>query len=124
MKFKAMCTAGFVMLAGSGLANAVTISFPDFSDLSAFTINGSAAGLNPSGNVLNLTDGLGQGGSAFLTSPVTLMNESSFSTAFQFRIDDPVGASDTDGQGADQEQNPNRNGALQTSCPLLRNWRC
>ena len=101
MNQKALWSAGVVMLVSSGLANALTISYPDFSDLSGFTLNGSAAGLNPSGNVLNLTDGLGQGGSAFLTNSVTLNNQSSFSTAFQFRIDDPVGASDNDGQGAD-----------------------
>jgi hypothetical protein len=101
MNLKALCSAGILLLAGGGAANAVTISYPDFSDLSAFTLNGDATGLNPSGNVLNLTDGLSQGGSAFLTTPVTLLNESSFSTTFEFRIDDPSGASDIDGQGAD-----------------------
>ncbi len=52
-------------------------------------------------NVLRLTDGLSQAGSAFSDTSINLGVGASFSTAFSFRISDPQGISDTDGQGAD-----------------------
>jgi hypothetical protein len=48
-----------------------------------------------------LTNSTSQRGGAFLTNPITLTSEVSFSTAFQFRITDPRGISDLDGQGAE-----------------------
>lgn len=103
MKFATTLISGMLIgiLLQSSSANALTINYPGFSDLSDFTLNGTAATINPDGNVLNLTNGLGQSGSAFLTNPIALNNQSSFSTAFEFRIDNPQGASDGDGQGAD-----------------------
>ena len=68
------------------------------------TLNGiakQAIAINNSNPVLRLTDGLGQSGSAFLTNPISLDNNASFSTFFQFKISNPQGISDSDGQGAD-----------------------
>jgi len=89
---------------------ALTITYNNFSDLSAFTLNGSASSIgNPvyynGQNVLRLTDALWQGGSAFLTQPVVLEDaggfQASFSTFFSFQISNPQGIGDGDGVGAD-----------------------
>ncbi len=91
-----------VLTLASLSVSATTITYSDFSDLSAFQLNGSAATIsNPVGNALRLTDGLSQSGSAFLTNTISLNNQASFSAAFDFRITDPIGISDSDGQGAD-----------------------
>ncbi|MDX1530380.1 MAG: hypothetical protein R3362_02520, partial [Rhodothermales bacterium] len=101
----------FLLLTGPAAQAQIVIDFPDFADLSGFTLNGSTGDIaNPvffeGQDVLRLTDGLGQSGSAFLTEPVPLVDEggfrASFSTFFAFQITDPVGAFDSDGvQGAD-----------------------
>lgn len=89
------------------LSHAGTVSFADFSDLSAFQLNGATAAIgNPTTDdlnrkVLRLTDNLSQSGSAFLGSAINLANQASFSTFFTFRISNPMGISDGDGQGAD-----------------------
>lgn len=94
-------------VAAIGSANATTITYNDFSDLSAFQQNGSTAAIadpttdNLGRNVLRLTNNLGQSGSAFLKNAIDLTNQASFSTYFSFRISNPLGASDGDGQGAD-----------------------
>lgn len=82
------------------------IIYNDFSDLSALTLNGDTAHLNPiDTNILRLTNDLWQSGSAFVTQPIHLRDSSgfkaSFSSAFSFQITDPKGMSDADGQGAD-----------------------
>lgn len=84
-------------------AQATTYSYADFSDLSDFQLNGSTASIsNPTANdALRLTNGLSQSGSAFLTNTISLSNDASFSAAFQFQITNPMGISDSDGQGAD-----------------------
>jgi hypothetical protein len=90
-----------------GTPGALTINFGDFSDLSAFQPNGATAAIaDPvvdgfGRSVLRLTNNLSQAGSAFLTSPISLASNVSFSTAFTFRISNPLGISDSDGQGAD-----------------------
>lgn len=89
------------------LSHAATVSFADFSDLSAFQLNGATAAIgNPitddlNRQVLRLTNNLGQSGSAFLSNAIDLANQASFSTFFTFRISNPMGISDGDGQGAD-----------------------
>tara|TARA_B100000745_G_scaffold291419_1_gene231228 strand:- start:699 stop:1526 length:828 start_codon:yes stop_codon:yes gene_type:complete len=95
--------AATALLAFAGATSATTITYNDFSDLSDFQLNGSTASItNPApGDVLRLTDGLSQGGSAFLTNSISLDNEASFSANFDFRITNPMGISDSDGQGAD-----------------------
>ena len=71
----------------------------DFSDTSDWQLNGDASQNN---NRLALTQGLNQSGSAFLSSPVSLLNDTSFSAFFTFEISQPVGLTDVDGfQGAD-----------------------
>lgn len=88
-------------------AHALTVNYGDFSDLSAMQLNGATGVIgNPATddsnrNVLRLTNGLGQSGSAFLTNSVSLANQASFSTFFTFNINHPQGISDGDGQGAD-----------------------
>lgn len=81
-------------------ASALTVSFPDFSDVSAWQLNGNAA---QAGSVLRVTPSKpDQSGSAFLSTPISLQNQNSFSAFFQFRISNPGGATDTDGvRGAD-----------------------
>ena len=65
-------------------ANDGTVVFDDFTDVSTLTLNGSAAG---SGGVLRLTGNVGnQAGSAYLTAPVGLGAETSFSSRFEFRV--------------------------------------
>ncbi len=91
-----------------GLANAFSVNYTDFSDLSAFTLNGEAAIINSSGpvyyngqNVLRLTDYFWQVGSAFLTNPVNMGPDYSFSSYFTFQFTNTMGISDSDGPGAD-----------------------
>ncbi len=81
-------------------ASALTVSFPDFSDVSAWQLNGNAA---QAGSVLRVTPSKPvQSGSAFLSSPISLLNQNSFSAFFQFRLSNPGGMVDSDGvQGAD-----------------------
>ena len=92
---------------GSVPAQAKTITYTDFSDLSGFQQNGATAAIGDpvvddlGRHVLRLTNGLSQSGSAFLTDPIDLANQASFSTFFTFRITNPQGISDEDGQGAD-----------------------
>ena len=78
------------------LSYAATVTFNDFSDLSEFTLNGSAATIgNPvlfnGRQVLRLTDTYWQAGSAFLTNPITLDSDGSFSTFFRFQITNSAG---------------------------------
>ncbi|HZP86673.1 MAG TPA: PEP-CTERM sorting domain-containing protein [Burkholderiales bacterium] len=99
--------AGMFALYATAPASATTISFNDFSNLSTFQQNGSTAAIadpvvdSLGRNVLRLTNNLGQSGSAFLTNSINLANQASFSTFFTFRISNPQGISDEDGQGAD-----------------------
>ncbi len=77
--------------------------YEEFSDLSAFTLNGATAGINAAGPVvydgqpvLRLTDDYRQGGSAFLAEPIVLEDASgefqaSFSSTFAFQITDSGG---------------------------------
>ena len=82
------------------------IRYDDFRDTGTLTLNGTTGIIgNPvlSGGrwVLRLTNGLTQAGSAFVTNPVTLASDASFSAFFTFRISAPQGISDIDGAGAD-----------------------
>lgn len=81
-----------------------------FESLAGFSLNGDAAVINygamgaineASRHVLRLTDNLGQSGSAFVSEPITLGSDISFSAAFQFQMTRPMGIYDMDGQGAD-----------------------
>lgn len=104
-KIHALCAV--TLLTASTSLFATTISYTNFSDQSALTLNGSAASINPvpGSDALRLTNSLGQSGSAFLTDSIALADgggfQASFSTYFQFQITNPQGISDQDGQGAD-----------------------
>ena len=90
---------GAALFACSAAAQAVTITYNDFSSTSGLTINGNAAQV---GNVLRVTPAnFGQAGSVFSTNPISLASNVSFSTAFQFRFTNPGGACDGQGCGAD-----------------------
>lgn len=95
--------AGMTLTLLSTGAQALVVSYSDFSDLSDFQLNGATASItNPTAdNALRLTNDLSQSGSAFLTDAISLNNQASFSTRFDFRITNPQGISDGDGQGAD-----------------------
>ncbi len=71
-------------------AEAVVMSFPDFSDVSSLTLNGDAQTMpTQDGIILRLTPAEGnRSGSAFSTQAV---NASTFSTYFEFRITEPGG---------------------------------
>ncbi len=86
------------LLTTSAFSSAAVVEFGDFSDVSNLQLNGSAT---TTGNDLTLTNGLSQSGSAFLQNSVMLNPQSSFSAFFEFRISNPSGVSDPDGQGAD-----------------------
>lgn len=104
IQMKKLATAALASMSMMGFNNAAatTITFNNFSDVSSLQLNGSAAGIgNPVGGALRLTNDLGQGGSAFLKNSISLAADASFSSFFSFRIDNPMGISDSDGQGAD-----------------------
>lgn len=68
-------------------AEALVISYTDFSSVAGLTLNGNAAQV---GNVLRVTPAIdSQSGSAFSTSTVSLASNASFSTFFQFRFTNP-----------------------------------
>ncbi|MDP6716668.1 MAG: hypothetical protein QF368_18860, partial [SAR202 cluster bacterium] len=85
------------------LGAVVTKTFTDFtsSNLSSLQLNNNTATQNPnSDDVLRLTSaGTNKSGSAFLTDTISLGSQSSFSTAFQFRIHSSGGS--FQGGGAD-----------------------
>lgn len=100
---KKLLLAATVALTGLS-AQATVLTFNDFSSTAGLQLNGSAAApvVTGDGSVLRLTPALsGQGGSAFSTNQISLLNNASFSTYFQFRITGSDGAGDEDGAGAD-----------------------
>lgn len=102
MNKRLMVFCSFLLIIGSfGIANALTITYTDFSDLSDFTLNNATNSINTGGSgvigpdgskVLRLTNNTGQSGSAFLTDAILLEDangfEASFSTAFDFQFTD------------------------------------
>ncbi len=86
-------------------ASAATINFSDFSDTTGWTLNNSAKVVNNGvQDVLRLTDFFVQSGSAFTTNTISLSNNASFSSAFQFQITNSLGdynLNKEDGAGAD-----------------------
>ena len=82
---------------------ATSLNYADFSDVSGLQLNGNAAQATTSdGQVLRLTPSApGQSGSAFSLNSIALNSGYSFSTFFSFRLSNPGGIGDEDGQGAD-----------------------
>lgn len=118
-KFAPVMALGLSLL-GAQRADATTITFNDFSNLSGLQLNGAAAAIHTcdiGGNtgcdgvtdslgrkVLRLTNDFNQSGSSFSLATVTLANAASFSTAFTFRMSDVPGGNgicDESGCGAD-----------------------
>jgi len=97
-RFAAGCILCSALLAPA-LQAATVLNFPDFSSVAGLQLNGNAAQV---GSVLRVTPSTAtQSGSVFSTTAVTLTPAVSFSTAFSFRMSNPGGISDEDGQGAD-----------------------
>lgn len=102
MKYIKVAALAVLVTSFSSSANVMDVQFDDFSDLSQFQLNGTAASLNPnSDGVLRLTNGLNQSSSAFLADSISLQNQASFSSFFSFQIDNNIGIGDSDGAGAD-----------------------
>lgn len=83
---------GLVFLAAAILSSSAfgQENFPDFCDVSDFTLTGVTGTLTPNTScTLRLTNATGQSGGAFLTNAVSLANDASFSTAFSFQITNP-----------------------------------
>ncbi|MFM5955592.1 MAG: RHS repeat domain-containing protein, partial [Dolichospermum sp.] len=82
-----------------------TVNHSDFSNLSGLTLNGDTADVNQTPVVDNNQSVLRLiNGSAFLSEPISLVKDNldtSFSSAFQFRIPNAAGLEDSDGAGAD-----------------------
>jgi hypothetical protein len=102
-----LCSVLGVLAAAALLAPAARADFTyeNFNSLNSTTggqtlqLNGNAALAPPR---LRLTPALsGQAGSAFITDAISLGNNASFSTYFQFQITNNGGIIDEDGQGAD-----------------------
>jgi hypothetical protein len=108
--FKRALFATAALLGVVAEAEATTIEFADFSNVSTFTLNGTAQSV---GGALQLNQTASTVGTAFLTQAVSLWLDGQFSTSFSFRISQPSGSSDTDGPGGDglaflmQTQGPN-----------------
>lgn len=100
-RFRHGALMGALLFCATGAAQATLVNYQDFSNLSAFTLNGATAGINTGGQgtigpnsgdgrVLRLTNNLGQAGSAFLTTPFSLASDASFSSYFEFQFTNPI----------------------------------
>lgn len=90
--------AAATALAGVSAPAATALSYASFPDAQGLKLTGSAATV---GGALRLTpDKFMQSGSAFFSTPISLADNASFSTQFQFRFTRPYG-SDGVGPGAD-----------------------
>jgi glucose/arabinose dehydrogenase len=70
------------------------LDFPNFANASRLQLNGSAAATS---NVLRLTSGVFQGGSAFYRDALSLDTNTSFQSQFQFRLNGGDGTEGADG---------------------------
>lgn len=79
-----------VLLTAGAAADAQTISYTDFSDITGLTLNGAAA---QAGTALRLVPSVAsQAGSAFADTPLALNGSTGFSTAFQFLVTPDAGS--------------------------------
>lgn len=94
MKLKTTTTAivGACLFGTATLASAIDVAYADFTDVSALQLNDRAATVgnavtdDQGRKVLRLTDNYAQKGSAFLKTAVSLADDTSFSSYFQFRM--------------------------------------
>ena len=86
------------LFAGEAYAT-VIVNYPDFSNTSGLTFQGSAGtAVTGDGTVLRITPASGsQSGAAYSTSAITLGTSDTFSTTFQFRFTNPGGWDPADG---------------------------
>ena len=84
---------------GIGGGSGTQFTYNGFASTSGLTMVGNAATASTSdGTVLRLTPATGnQSGAAYSTTPVTLGNNATFSTQFQFRFSNPGGTDPADG---------------------------
>ena len=84
---------GLSLAVASNVSAAMIVTFSDFTaaNLGSIQLNNDTAAQNPNtDNVLRLTTNTGdQAGSAFLKNAISLADDRSFSTAFEFRISAP-----------------------------------
>ena len=84
--------AAACLLTGATMASAIDLAYTDFADVSGLQLNDRAATIgnavtdDAGRKVLRLTDNYSQKGSAFLKTAVSLADNVSFSTYFQFRM--------------------------------------
>ncbi len=84
--------AAACLLTGATMASAIDLAYTDFADVSGLQLNDRAAAIgnavtdDAGRKVLRLTDNYAQKGSAFLKTAVSLADDVSFSTYFQFRM--------------------------------------
>lgn len=84
--------AAACLLTGATMASAIDLAYTDFADVSGLQLNDRAATIgnavtdDAGRKVLRLTDDYSQKGSAFLKTAVSLADNVSFSTYFQFRM--------------------------------------
>jgi hypothetical protein len=99
-RLRPIVAAALALLAARA-ASATTVSFADFSNTTGLTLNGSAAATSTNdGAVLRLVPAVAaKSGSVFSSATV---HAADFSTSFSFRITNPGGVTDAQGQqGAD-----------------------
>lgn len=91
--------SGLIMSLSAADAAAAPFTYNGFASTVGLTINGNATtAVTGDGTVLRLTPAaVGQGGSAFTTSQISLGVGAEFSTFFQFRFTNPGGISPADG---------------------------
>jgi Legume lectin domain/PEP-CTERM motif len=93
-------SAALGLLAIASAAQAQTVSYPNFSDLSGLTLAGHATTTTTGdGTVLRLVDTTSsfQSAAAYSTTAIGLGASDSFSTTFQFRFTNPGGIDPADG---------------------------
>jgi uncharacterized protein (TIGR03437 family) len=90
---------GTFTIAGSAPASGTQFTYNGFASTAGLTMVGNAATVSTSdGTVLRLTPATGnQSGAAYNTTPVTLGNNATFSTQFQFRFSNQGGTEPADG---------------------------
>lgn len=98
MRLRILVAPAMALCAAS--ASATTISYSDFSSVAGLQLNGDAAQATDASSraVLRVTPStFGQSGSVFSTSAVTLGTDVSFSTRFQFNINNQGSTGGADG---------------------------
>ena len=98
----ALVAGGLAAFSQATPASAAALLFTDFSDLTGLQLNGNTSSIHSctggvgstcspvADNVLRLTNTTSQAGSAFSTTAISLDQDASFSTSFQFRVTNTI----------------------------------